>query len=81
MTRFLPILALLAIPLLTAGCNQIFRFEAGATNELPPNRIDDNFIAAVNTTCVHGGTLLDQQTITITDGTPMARYRYRCNPS
>ena len=80
MTRILPILALLAASLMTAGCNQIFRFEAGATNELPPDRIDDNFIAAVNATCVHGGTLLDQRTITITDGSPMARYRYRCNP-
>ena len=80
MTRFLLIPALVAASLLTAGCNQIFRFEAGATAELPPDRVDDNFIAAVNATCVHGGTLLDQQTITIYDGSPMARYRYRCNP-
>ena len=80
MTRLLPVLALLAAGLATAGCNQIFRFEAGATNELPPDKIDDNFIAAVNATCARGGTLLDQRTIVIYDGTPTARYRYRCNP-
>jgi hypothetical protein len=80
LTRFLPILALSATCLLTGGCTQIFRFEAGATPELPAARLDDNFIAAVNVTCVHGGTLIGQQPITITDDTPMIRYRYRCNP-
>lgn len=80
MTRLLPVLALTAACFLTAGCNQIFRFDAGATNELPPDKLDDNFIAAVNTTCVHGGTLLDERPITIFDGTEMAHYRYRCNP-
>jgi hypothetical protein len=78
-TRILPILALSAACLVTAGCNQTFRFEAGETPEMPAAQLDDNFVAAANATCVGGATLLGQQTIVITDGTPMAQYRYRCN--
>jgi hypothetical protein len=80
-TRILPILALSAACLLTGGCTQIFRFDTGATAELPAERLDDNFVAAVNATCVHGGTLIDHEPIKTYAGDDMLRYRYRCNPS